>query len=401
MPITSNTPTSVTIAVEKISEIIISDCKEYTFYVNGQEYKELPLDANVREPTVSKSKPYKDMCATLEKEPQKFFENNLGISVVASEVRKKANNKYELIFNSGTGILNGGHTQRAILDCQQFSQISKAIIKITVREKNYDPKRIAEIAAAQNSSTAVKEYSLAEKKGLFAPIRISLLEIAEEKEKHIIWYEGRKVPNDRGLNPTDMIALLNVFNFSKYHSYYNPNEKIQPTNSANQKGKVFNSWEANQDTYFSIYPLLSDILDLGDYIRRHFYEGGTHMTKLQVISDSKKSTKKPLVFSNEECEYELPMQFFYPLIAAFRANVWYDSEHNKVGWFQDNCQLFDKSSKNLCEKLRSFYTTSYSNNINKAGKDPNLFEALYIELDKYIIRDGEPVKMYEIPKKQD
>lgn len=398
MPISNDTPTSVSLRIEKHTEVIINDCTEHTFYVNGQEYKRLPLDANVREPNVSKSKPYKDMCITLEEEPQNFFENNLGISVVASKVNKISANKYELIFNNGTGILNGGHTQQAILDCKEFPQISKAIIKITVREKSYALTRIAEIAAAQNSSTAVKEYSLAEKKGLFQPIKSALATICPEKEKHIVWYEGREVPNDNGLKPDDLIALLNVFNFSKYHSYYSPAEKSQPTNSSSRKGEVFKSWEANQDTYVSIYPLLSDILDLGDYIRRHFYEGGTHMTRLQVISNTKNKMKKPLIFLNEICEYELPLQFFYPLIAAFRANVWYDSDKNQVGWFKDNYQLFDQSRTNLCEKLRSFYTSSYSNNINKAGKDPNLYEALYIELDKYIAKDGEPEKTYDIQK---
>ena len=35
------------------------------------------------------------------------------------------------------------------------------------------------------------------------------------------------------------------------------------------------------------------------------------------------------------------------------------------------------------------------NNINKAGKDPNLYEALYIELEKYIDREQEPEIKYE------
>ena len=190
MPISNNTPTTVVIKIEKHTEVPINGCTEHTFYVNGMEYKELPLDANVREPNVLKSKPYKDMLATLKDKPENFFENNLGISVVASKVNKLSENKYELTFNNGTGILNGGHTQQAILDSHDYPQISKAIIKITVREKQYSLARIAEIAAAQNSSTTVKEYSLAEKKGLFQPIKSELTTICPEKEKYIIWYEG-------------------------------------------------------------------------------------------------------------------------------------------------------------------------------------------------------------------
>lgn len=395
MPVTNDTPTSVDIKIEKKTEITINDCTEYTFYVNGQEYKRLPLDANVREPNTSKSKPYKDMCKTLQDNPEKFFENNLGISVVASEVKKINENKYRLVFKSGTGILNGGHTQQAVLDSQQFAYISRATIKITVRSKNYELSRIAEIAAAQNSSTAVKEYSLAEKKGLFIPIKACL---NAHNEKHIIWFEGRDVPNGIGMPSDDLIALLNVFNIELYRSLYNMKSNSQPTASSSSKGKVFKKWEEEPKTFTIIYPLVNDILELGDYIRRHFYEGGTNMTSLKVIADLNASKKKKLIFSGEECEYELPSQFFYPLIAAFRTNVYYNPQAGQVGWFRNNQTLFDISRKALCEKLRSFYKTTYSNNINKAGKDPNLYDALYVTLQGYIDNTSKPEITYDTKK---
>lgn len=83
-------------------------------------------------------------------------------------------------------------------------------------------------------------------------------------------------------------------------------------------------------------------------------------------------------------EAYLPKQFFYPLIAAFRANIYYDEVNRKIGWYNDNKRLFDTAKRSLCEKLKSFYRTSYSNNVNKAGKDPNLFEALYTDLNSKI-----------------
>jgi len=387
------TPTTVEVKIEKKMEIAVNDCIEYTFYINGQEYRQLPLDANVREPNTAKSKPYKDMCLTLQNNPEKFFENNLGISVVASKVEKINDKKYKLFFKSGTGILNGGHTQQAILDCQQYPQSSKAIIKITVREKNYNKTRLAEIAAAQNSSTAVKEYSLAEKKGLFAPIKSCL---TSSNEKHIIWFEGRDVPNNIGMSSDDLIALINVFNINLYHSRYNSASSSQPTASSKSKGKVFKKWEDEPNSFYIIYPLVNDILELSDYIRRHFYEGGTNMTSLKVIEEYK--TPKKLIFSGEECKYSLPSQFFYPLIAAFRANVYYNADDQKIGWYKSNQNLFDFSKKSLCEKLRSFYRTTYSNNLTKAGSDPMLFEHLYITLQNYIDYNSTPEKTYDIQK---
>ena len=258
---TNDTPTVIAIEVFKHTEVVILDCTEHTFYINGQEYKKLPLDANVREPNIQKSKPYKEMVTTLHESPEKFFENNLGISVIASDIKriKGSRSIYEFTFKSGTGILNGGHTQQAILDSQDSPDISKAIVKVSVRVKNYTLDRIAEIAAAQNSSTAVKEYTLAEKKGLFIPIKKAL---QDNNEKHIIWWEGRAVPDSTsGMTPDDLIALLNVFNIDWYHSSYNQASKSQPTNSSSSKTKAFNRWQNDPSSFEKIYVLVNDIIE--------------------------------------------------------------------------------------------------------------------------------------------
>ena len=80
------TPTSVTIKVVQYTDKTIAGLRELTLYVKGPEYKRLPLDANVREPNPAKSRPYKEMRQTLVDSPDKFFENNLGISVIATDI---------------------------------------------------------------------------------------------------------------------------------------------------------------------------------------------------------------------------------------------------------------------------------------------------------------------------
>ena len=229
------TPITLKIKVEKVVSVSVCGCMEYSFFINGQEYKKLPLDANVREPDTKKSKPYKDMIRTLEEHPEDFFENNLGISVIASEVIQIANNEYEMRFEHGTGILNGGHTQQALLDAQKNFDVSKATVKMTVRQKDYSKRRIAEIAAAQNSCTAVKEYSLAEKRGLFQDLKAKM---EPSIEGHIIWWEGKEVSANKGLEPVDLIAILNVFNIKLNSSKYS-NSTSQPTQSATGKATVF------------------------------------------------------------------------------------------------------------------------------------------------------------------
>ncbi len=384
------TPTKVTLTVNDYREIQVADCHEYTFYVNGQEYKELPLDANVREPDVNKSKPYKDMVKTLLEHPEFFFENNLGISVIADNVTMKNSNKFELSFPSGTGILNGGHTQRAILDSQNDPNISKAIIRLTVRVKDYSAQRIAQIASAQNSSTSVKEYSLAEKKGLFADLKAKM---DPNYEKHIIWWEGKPVPANKGMEPVDLIAIINVFNIDLYSSNYS-NTSSQPTTSASGKTSVFKRWESDDNikSYKSIYPLVNDILNLYELIKLKFADG-SGMSKLSIIGETK-GRGKELTFSTNICPYEIPKQMLFPLLAAYRANVYYDQANKKIGWFQNNEELFDNYNKELCMKMKTAFSAA-KNDPNRIGKDPTIWENLYLTLNSHINKTS-PYKVYDI-----
>ena len=378
MPIPSTvTPTSVTITVENSLQITIKGCLEYIFYINCLEYKKMPLDANVREPDPNKSKPYKDMVATLKDHPEDFFENNLGISVIASDVQLLSPKKYKITFPSGTGILNGGHTQKAILDSQTESGISDAVVKVVVRVKDYDVSRIAQIASAQNSSTSVKEYSLAEKKGLFAVLKTKM---DVNKEKHIIWWENKEVAAGKGMDPTDLLALLNIFNIKSNSSPYS-RVTTQPISSANSKTSVFKKWENDPSTFVCIYPLVNDILDLYEDMLMSFYDG-TGMSRLNIISDTK-GTAKELIFGTKTPQYVIPKQMLFPLLAAFRSNVFYDAASNKIGWFEDNKILLKNYLKELCTKLITTYKANH-NEVNHLAKDPTIWENLFVTLQSHI-----------------
>jgi hypothetical protein len=387
----TKTPIRLKIKVEKYTEAVINETIEYTFYINGQEFKELPLDANVREPETETSAPYNDMCFTLKHNPKDFFENNLGISVIAEQVTKLNAHEFELVFPSGAGILNGGHTQQAILDTQKTTLISDAIVKVNVREKKYTLDRIAEIASTQNSSTPVKPYTLAEKKGYFTKLKRYF---QPNNEKHIKWYQGRKLPNKKGLEATDLIAIMNVFNINLYLSDYS-SSKIQPNISATSKAAAFKRWENDPTTFECIYPLVNDIIELYEFIIEDYAEG-TGMTKLKIIQDKENKSKTPLIFSGRINEYNIPKQFLMPLLASFRANVYYDNAKNQVGWYEDNKHLFKKLKKELSKRIISTYRTTYHNDINNASKDPNLWELLYVQVNSQISKSRGATKKYDI-----
>ena len=69
MPLSKHGPKEITMKYEEYAAHHVSGYPNvYTLFIRGNEYVELPTDANVRDPS-EKSIPYKDMMSTLEQNP--------------------------------------------------------------------------------------------------------------------------------------------------------------------------------------------------------------------------------------------------------------------------------------------------------------------------------------------
>ena len=103
-----------------------------------------------------------------------FFFKNGGINVIAEDVDLNTSKKTVCLkFKKDFGILNGGHTQKAILDCKEKNDIDDdAIVRVEVIKWDLNNSTIAELASAKNSSSKVKNFSKANKIGLFEPIKL-------------------------------------------------------------------------------------------------------------------------------------------------------------------------------------------------------------------------------------
>lgn len=71
MPLSNHSPKEITMKYEECAVHHVTGYPNmYTLFIRGNEYVELPTDANVRDPS-EKSIPYKDMIYTLDKNPHK------------------------------------------------------------------------------------------------------------------------------------------------------------------------------------------------------------------------------------------------------------------------------------------------------------------------------------------
>ncbi|MBI5457634.1 AIPR family protein [Candidatus Kaiserbacteria bacterium] len=388
------TPVDVTLKFSEFSENRIDSYDVYTFYISADNYLELPMDANVRLPS-EKAFPYKEMVKTLESDPSKFFLQNGGISVIASDIKidKKAGS-VKMHFSPDTGVVNGGHTQLAILNTKKKRDVSTAMVKMDVIKHSFTPQELAVIAASRNTASNVKPYSTAEKKGLFLKIRKYLI---PEFEKHIIWYENRVVPNNRGMSAIDFIALLNLFNVKRYQSDANPTMKDQPNKSATSKASVFKDWESDTDAWQHVYPLVNDLINLMEHVQSTFQRSlPKGFTRLDVVKNVREGDKRT-IYTGKKLEFELPKQFLLPLIASLRANIKFDDVNGKIGWFEKPEDAFDRNKIRLIEDLLKTFRSTYHNEINRASKDSNLWRILYSNIEQGIDKEGE-WKTYDTPR---
>ena len=390
MPISIDNPKEIIMKYEEFAiHHILGYPNMYTLFIRGSEYIGLPLDANVREPS-EKSIPYKDMVNTLEKNPYNFLLQNGGINVISSGVEiNKSDKIVKMYFEHGTGIVNGGHTQLAILNSKKIKNINDAILCLEVIEKEFPPEELAIIAASRNTASNVKPYSTAEKRGYFTKLKLYML---PNFEKHIIWWENRKVPYNRGLSVVDLIARLNLFNIELYQSTWHSGTE-QPNKSATSKNSTFEYWLIHQHEFLHTYPLVNDIINLEEHILSTFHEVAPRgFTNLGVIKNT--DEKKKTIFLGKNISWDLPKQFLLPLLSSFRSVIKYDKKNGKIGWYVNPEYTFNRCGYTLLIELMRTYKTHH-NEINQMSKDPNLWRILFDTIDRDVSKNG-TWNMYDI-----
>lgn len=119
-------------------------------------------------------------------------------------------------------------------------------------------------------------------------------------------------------------------------------------------------------------------------------------TTLTVIKNLEKQDRKT-IFTGKKMKFELPKQFFLPMLAGLRADIKYDDVNGRVGWFQKPEEVFDKAKNAIAAALMRTYKTTYHSELNRASKDSNLWTILYSIVERTIDKSKE-WKMYDAPR---
>jgi hypothetical protein len=354
---------------------------KHTFLVRAADLPSgLPRGANARESVGTNRRVYRDVRESLranEAWPGTFDLMNLGITILADEIKKIGDGEFQVMIDDEDGIVNGGHTAAIIEECQADETVHpdqhvEVRIVIGVNEtSNPDLKR--DIAKGQNTGIAVKDQSIFEKSGAFQPIKDV---IRGEKWAETVAYRE----SDKGdIDVRDLVALLEALNVIDF-----PNDDSQHPIQAYEKPseplkRYAQDFEENRNhlhtrKYAALEPLLLDALHLYDRVRRDFHQTYNDTVakgagKLNIIEEANQRIKHfHFVHSGQTPhKYRLTKGAAFPIFAAFRNFVEYDPTTHQCSWIGGFDAVLDVWENAAPELVKE---TSHA--IRDIGRNPDI-----------------------------
>lgn len=348
-------------------------------------------EVNPREQNL-KSKPAKQMKTTLKEDVRDIFHYlNRGISISAAQCTvKNIHNKKEVTILlkdvHNHGIFDGGHSFRVLIDALNNKHILKekhVMLEIFTGVEDI----LYELARSRNTSTQVKEKSLANLEGKFDFIKEALKD--ECFYENISWVENQI--GDISINY--IIQILTAFNKKL------ENKSVLKTYSG--AGSCETAYIREYDTnvediknnlYYKMTPLYTDIFRFVDYVLKsipniynqigYINEKGK-FGKLKGIGYNQKASFS-LLFSEEteKTNYKIPNPLYFPILASMR-QLYQENENGMYEWILDPFTVFDALSKKLVTKVMQYYFEK-NGQVNEVGKSLGLWTDTYELVNTYL-----------------
>ena len=320
--------------------------ERFVFLVPASTIPELPLDPNPRDQNIDLGV-YREVQKSLRNvdcAPDTFHLKNKGITVIAASVRKADQKgfRYELEFDDGQGIVDGGHTYAVIRDALNNEEVpEQQFVKVEVLV-GVDAALAVDIASGLNTAVAVSEMSIQNLRDRFDPIKEAL--VGEPYESVIAYKENEQ---DKVLDVRDVIAFMSLFNIGLF-----PNEGSEyPTYAYHRRATSLRSFINNGESFQKMMAMLPEILVLSDTIsyeaRGLHNDAGGHGGRLAFVEQRFRGDFK-FPFIDKNSKYKLAKGALIPMLGAFRwMVVETNGQYEWRGTFDDVLTLWRASGAEL------------------------------------------------------
>ena len=281
------------------------------------------------------------------------------------------------------GNVDGGHTLKVILEHQDDLNRGQQFVKLEILtgvEGFFE-----DLAEARNTSTQVKDESIANLKDYYEMIKSTL-----KNEP----YFGRinYMENDDGdIEVTDILAIMNMFNIDRYKGMddcpinsYSSKKKCSDIYIAEYEKVASGESEESKNPYYKMLPLLPDFIKLYDklednidsYYRKKVAHG--KYGSISGVTVAKEGKLFETKFYQNSTKYSTPKGFLYPILGSFRALL-VEGTDGKYKWKKDPYTIMDKIGSELVNSTIE-RSRNNGNNPNKTGKDVTFWPTLYMRV---------------------
>lgn len=347
--------------------------------------KDLPEDfsfgPNPREQNM-KTSVAKKIIASLQEETEQFYVKNRGIAIHAKDIKfipSKSVVELDLPDDDMYGVLDGGHSYKAILDNRKvskdgnFEYVNEFVkIEVIIGAEEY----FEQLAASRNTSVQVTDSTIAELEKKFDFIKCVL------EKKPYFNKISFKQNEQKDIEVIDLLRLMYAFNLDKFpdhttvgmSAYTSPKAVLNDFLADVKKAEANNS----KSEYEAIAKILPEIIQLYDLIEKEAgfkYKEATKTGKYGAIKgvDGTEGDKKHYSkFSGEKIDYKSPIGFIFPIISSFKALVEKDA-HGNYKWICDPKEAWEKNGAALMEATVE-RSTSLGSNPQSTGKDSGLWK---------------------------
>lgn len=330
---------------------------------------------------------------------------NRGISISASRCSiKDIQDKKEVIIEledmDSHGIFDGGHS---------FKVIEEAIIKSKIIGSKHVLLEVFtgvedilfDLARSRNTSTQVKEKSLANLEGKFDFIKEGLKD--ECFFNNIAWVEN----DDGDISINYIIQVLTAFNKDLNH-------KSMPrtySGSGSCETSYIKEFDKHIDdkqvdnVYYKLTPIYHDIFKLVDHVQvmfpiiynKHGYESEKgNFGRLKGITYKQDYFSLLFTPGNKRTSYKIPNALFFPILAAMRQL--YKEEDGMYKWIVDPITAFDNLAEKLVIKVMGYYFDKQGF-VNEMGKSLNLWIDTYDIVSSYLNEYLKELEIEELKRK--
>lgn len=338
----------------------------------------IPMDVNPRIPKMTTNVAKRLIAAVTEPETD-FYINNRGIVISAkslsfnsseSEVTIDIGNQDDENDKFGYGILDGGHTYKAIIENRD--KIPNGIEKFVRVEVITNVVNITRLSDARNTSVQVSDIALFNLEDSFEDIRKA---ISNETYANKVAYKDNE---NKPINISEFLRLLYAFDIVKY-----PDDKQAPIQSYSMKASVFKRYKDayNTDFYKSLTKQLPVLVKLYDVIESEISSkyneykkdlgfSQPHFGNVKGVEYVERGAKT--AFLSNKTYYNVSTGYIYPIFGAFRSLLKFNNKTGEVSWLFNPIDIWQEVGASIAQN-----TFETSSNPQLAGKDKQLWLSNY------------------------